>query len=175
MERYEEHDPRVLNNIHPFSFLFLPVQTNFVHELKLCCVLISYIVESQVCVGVTYDPFADELFWAIRGKGAFLLEKASALNDDNIYDHSIPIHVSETHQLSRAVISMDPGYERDPEAVQRFCAIQGSILSRSVRNLRVIGCTGLNMAYVACGRLDGGFEEGSWNPNRGPKVRPFSI
>lgn len=68
---------------------------------------------------------------------------------------------------------MDPGYERDPEAVQRFCAIQGSILSRSVRNLRVIGCTGLNMAYVACGRLDGGFEEGSWNPNRGPKVRPF--
>lgn len=139
--------------------------TNFVHQLKLCCVLISHLVNKDVCVAVTYDPYADELFWAVTGRGAFL----KVGNGE-----SVQIHVSKTESIANAVISMDPGYGRDKTAVQRYCAIQGAILSRSVRNLRVIGCTGLNMAWVACGRLDGGFEEGSWEGNSGPKIWDFS-
>jgi inositol-phosphate phosphatase/L-galactose 1-phosphate phosphatase len=139
--------------------------TNFVHRLKLSCVIISHLVNKEVCVAVIYDPYADEMFWAIKGKGAFLKTGNG---------ESVPIHVSTTKSISNAVISMDPGYGRGKVAVQRYCAIQGAILSRSVRNLRVIGCTGLNMAWVACGRLDGGFEEGSWEGNGGPKIWDFA-
>ena len=66
-------------------------------------------------MAVIYDPFADEMFWAIQKRGSFLLKKASELNGnkDTIKDHSIPIRVSETSQLSHAVISMDPGYARE--------------------------------------------------------------
>mmetsp|Transcript_32036 Transcript_32036/g.77845 ORF Transcript_32036/g.77845 Transcript_32036/m.77845 type:complete len:294 (-) Transcript_32036:262-1143(-) len=139
--------------------------TNFVHRLKMSCVIISYIVKKAVKVGVIYDPYADEMFWAISGKGAFL----STENGE-----SVPIHVSTTTTLSNACISMDCGYGRDFEAVQSYTKMQAAILSRSVRNLRVIGCTGLNMAWVSCGRLDGGFELGDWDANRGPKIWDFA-
>ncbi|CAE8685132.1 unnamed protein product [Polarella glacialis] len=140
--------------------------TNFVHRLALSCVIISYICKREVLVGVVYDPMADELFWATRGGGAFLRGRAASVPS--------PIHVSETKCLQQAVISMDPGYGRDAEAVARFCASQSAILRRSVRNIRVLGSTGLNMAYVACGRLDAGFEDGSWDTNLGPKIWDFA-
>ena len=140
--------------------------TNFVHRLKLSCVIISFLQQKEVQVGVIYDPYADELFYAVKGKGSFLKSGKA--------DEPVPIHVSSTTTISKAVISMDPGYGRDSEAVGRYCAIQSAILSRSIRNIRVIGCTGLNMAWCACGRLDGGFEEGSWEHNRGPKIWDFS-
>ena len=69
---------------------------------------------------------------------------------------------------------MDPGYGRDPATVRRFCAVQSTLLLQRVRNIRVFGCTGLNMAYVACGRLDAAFEEGSWESNTGPKIWDFA-
>lgn len=140
--------------------------TNFVHRLKLSCVIISFIQQKEVLVGVIYDPYADELFFAAKGRGSFL--KTGGNGD------AIPIHVSNTTTISNAVISMDPGYGRDSDAVGRYCAIQSAILTHSIRNIRVIGCTGLNMAWCACGRLDGGFEEGSWEHNRGPKIWDFS-
>merc|ERR1712048_589889 len=52
--------------------------------------------------------------------------------------------------------------------------VQSKILLQGVRNIRVLGSTGLNMAYVACGRLDAGFEEGSWETNCGPKIWDFA-
>merc|ERR1719440_676676 len=69
---------------------------------------------------------------------------------------------------------MDPGYGRDEVAVQTFSTVQSKILLRGVRNIRVMGSTGLNMAYSACGRLDAGFEQGSWDENLGPKIWDFS-
>ena len=122
--------------------------------MKLSCVIISFIQRKEVCVGVIYDPYADELFYAVKGRGLFL--KTGQSND------AVPIHVSNTTTIQNALISMDPGYGRDCDAVGRYCAIQSEILACSIRNIRVIGCTGLNMAWVACGRLDGGFKEGSW-------------
>jgi len=72
------------------------------------------------------------------------------------------------------VSTKDPGYGRDDIAVSRFTCMQAAILLRSVRNIRVLGSTGLNMAYVACGRLDAGFEMGSWELNHGPKIWDFA-
>ena len=51
---------------------------------------------------------------------------------------------------------MDPGYGRDISGVRKFCTIQSENLLHGVRNIRVLGSTGLNMAYVASGRLDCG-------------------
>lgn len=139
--------------------------TNFVHRLRLSCVIVSFLEGKEVRAGVIYDPYADELFFAVKGKGSFLREGDG---------EPVPIRVSNTKKISDAVISMDPGYGRDPDAVRLYCAVQGAVLSRSVRNVRVVGCTGLNMAWAACGRLDGGFEEGSWETGRGPKIWDFA-
>lgn len=141
--------------------------TNFVHRLALSCVIISYLCQREVLVSVIYDPMADELFFATRGGGAFLQGRQTG-------NKPIPIHVSSTETIDRAVVSMDPGYGRGAVEVSRFTAIQSAILRRKVRGLKVLGSTGLNMAYVACGRLDAGFEEGSWEHNLGPKIWDFA-
>lgn len=140
--------------------------TNFVHGLALTCVLIAFLHRKEVQVGVIYDPNAEELFWATRGGGAFM-----RLGPDG---PPTKISVSSTTSLKQAVISMDPGYGRDAAAVARFQAVQGLLLTSGIRNIRVVGSTGLNMAYVACGRLDAGFEEGAWETNCGPKIWDFA-
>eukprot|EP00928_Gymnodinium_smaydae_P033988 TRINITY_DN24193_c0_g1_i2.p1 TRINITY_DN24193_c0_g1~~TRINITY_DN24193_c0_g1_i2.p1 ORF type:complete len:233 (+),score=40.96 TRINITY_DN24193_c0_g1_i2:204-902(+) len=138
--------------------------TNFVHRLPYSCVIVAFLHKKEVQVGVVYDPMGDELFWAQRGRGAFLASPR----------FTGPIRVSGTTSLARAVVSMDPGYGRDVAAVRRFGNAQAALLVRGVRNIRVFGSTGLNMAYVACGRLDAGFEEGSWESNLGPKIWDFA-
>lgn len=139
--------------------------TNFVHRIALSCVLIAFLHKREVLVGVVYDPISEDLFWATKGGGAFLKSRDR---------DAVPIHVSGTTSLNRAVISMDPGYGRTPSDASAFCNTQRVILERGVRNVRVIGSTGLNMAYVACGRLDAGFEQGSWSGNIGPKIWDFA-
>jgi len=139
--------------------------TNFVHRLSLCCVLISFIVEKCPVVSVTYDPMSDEIFWAMKGNGAFMM---------NCHGITHPIYVSGTTSIQNAVISMDAGYGRGEEEVKKYTSVQSAILLKHVRHIRVFGSCGLTMAYVACGRLDAGFEEGSWESNCGPKIWDFS-
>lgn len=139
--------------------------TNFVHRLALSCVLISHVVDKKVMVAVTYDPYADELFWAVEGRGAHLIDRDGK---------TTAIHVSDTKAVKQALVSMDPGYGRSKLAVQRYSSVHSAMLLKGVRNIRVMGCTGLNMAYVACGRLDAAFEEGSWITGRGPKIWDFA-
>lgn len=138
--------------------------TNFVHQLQMSCVIISYIVNGNVQVGVIYDPYMDELFYAVKGQGAFVQHK----------DKTRPIHVSSTTSIPQAVISLDPGYGRDVPTVERFGQLQKAILFQGVRNIRVIGATGLNMTKVAAGRLDAALEEGSWESGNGPKIWDFA-
>ena len=139
--------------------------TNFVHRLPMTCVLVSFLVNKEPVVGVIYEPMGNEMFWAIKGQGAFMKDR-----DGN----TRPIRVSGTTSLQKSVVSMDAGYGRDEVAVRKYTSVQSALLLKRVRHVRVFGCCGLTMAYVACGRLDAGFEEGSWELNCGPKIWDFS-
>jgi fructose-1,6-bisphosphatase/inositol monophosphatase family enzyme len=83
-------------------------------------------------VGVTYDPNADELFTAIRGRGAFLTSGSTTR----------PMRVSGTTAIRSAVVSMDAGYGREVADVQRYVAVQQAVLLQRVRHVRVLGCCG---------------------------------
>jgi fructose-1,6-bisphosphatase/inositol monophosphatase family enzyme len=107
--------------------------TNFVHGLALTCVLVGFLVDGIPTVGVTYDPLADELFTAIRGRGAFW---TTASGDTR------PMRVSGTTDLQTAVVSMDAGYGREAADVQRYIAVQQAVLLKRVRHVRVLGCCG---------------------------------
>ncbi len=135
--------------------------TNFVHRLGLSCVLIAFLDQKQVKVGVTYNPSSEELFWAIQGRGAYLETRDGTIRR---------IHTSATQEIPQALIAMDPGYGRDEASIHRFQSVQKSILIQGVRNIRTYGCSGLCLANVACGRFDAAFEEGSWNDHTGPKI-----
>ena len=122
---------------------------NFAHGIPYFCVLISaqqkdasgaYITTASV----TYDPMRDELFMALKDGGATRNEQA--------------IHVSKVNSLMQSLLVTGFGYERlysQPDNHREFCRL--NLLSQGVRRF---GSAGLDMAYVACGRLDGYWEYG---------------
>ena len=90
-----------------------------------------------------YDPLRDELFEASRGGGASL--------------NGTPIRVSLIDRLESALIATGFPYdirERVPETLARL----GRMLA-GAQGVRRAGSAALDMCYVACGRLDGFYEE----------------
>mmetsp|Transcript_23120 Transcript_23120/g.50962 ORF Transcript_23120/g.50962 Transcript_23120/m.50962 type:complete len:315 (+) Transcript_23120:34-978(+) len=141
--------------------------TNFVHRIPLCAVLVSYAEKGQVLVGVIYDPIGNETFYASKGGGAFL-DSVTCGGD------KIPIRTSGTSELAQSVINFEVGYRRGPEYANWLGNRFGSLVVNKVRGVRAMGAAGPALAYVACGRLDATFEQGSWEMNCGPKIWDFS-
>ena len=117
--------------------------TNFAHGYPCFCVTIALEHEGEIKVAVTYDPTRDELFSAERGRGASLNNK--------------PIRVSRTDELSEALIVT--GFPYDFKDKPRFERHLTDFL-RAARGVRRDGSAAIDMAYVACGRFDGFWEEG---------------
>ena len=117
--------------------------TNFAHGLALFCVSIALVVDGHLELGVIYDPMADELFTAERGQGARL--------------NGVRIAVSQTTALVDSVLCTGFPYtirESRGRQVEVFASFLGE--ARAVRRL---GSAALDLAYVACGRFDGFWEE----------------
>lgn len=90
----------------------------------------------EILLGVTYAPMLNELFWAEKGKGAFLNGK--------------PIRVSGVEKLKDCLVSFDMGYNQDQGAKMIELA---KTIWPSAHTLRLLGSGALGLAYVACGRL----------------------
>ncbi len=94
-------------------------------------------------VGLVLNPVAGELFSARRGGGTTL--------------NGRPLQVSSTDSLQNAILSC--GYSRHPVHGDARNAPIWRLLPRT-RGLRWLGSSALELAWVACGRLDGYFERG---------------
>lgn len=115
--------------------------TNFLFGIPQWAVSIACEDGAGVAVGVVYDPMRDELFSASRGAGARLDGR--------------PIRVSEADDLARALVVTGFSYRADERA--RAGAVLARIIPK-VRDVRRLGAAALDLAWVACGRLDGYFE-----------------
>ncbi len=147
---YGEEHP-ALREAAPYQWIVDPLDgtMNFVHGLPLFGVSIALTHRGAPVVGVIYDPMRRELFWAIRGRGAFANGRRLA--------------VSKTPRLETALLStgFSSTFRRDPH---RSLAWFQAFESRS-RAVRRIGSTVLSLAYLAAGRLDGFYEQslGAWD------------
>jgi myo-inositol-1(or 4)-monophosphatase len=117
--------------------------TNYAHGYPCFCVTIALEHEGEIAIGVTFDPTRDELFAAERGRGATLNGK--------------PIRVSTTEKLGDSLIVT--GFPYDFKQRHNFARHLTDFLLSS-RGVRRDGSAAIDMAYVACGRFDGFWEEG---------------
>lgn len=117
--------------------------TNYAHGYPCFCVTIALENKGEIVLGVTYDPTRDELFAAEKGRGATLNGK--------------PIKVSKTDELGNAMLVT--GFPYDIKQRDKFARHLTEFLLRS-RAVRRDGSAAIDMAYVACGRFDGFWEEG---------------
>ncbi|KAL8461612.1 hypothetical protein ACS0TY_032915 [Phlomoides rotata] len=123
--------------------------TNFVHGFPFVCVSIGLTIGRIPTVGVIYNPIMDELFTAIRGKGAFLDGK--------------PIKTSSKTELVQSLLATEAGTKRDKTTLDASTNRINSLLFK-VRSIRMSGSCALNLCGVACGRLDLFYELGFGGP-----------
>ncbi len=116
--------------------------TNFLHAMPHFAINIALKREGQIVAGVTYNPANADLFWAERGRGAYLNDRrlrvaARTRFDEAVFATGIPFlghgqharFLKELHQVSQRV-----------SGVRRF------------------GSAALDLAWVAAGRFDGYWE-----------------
>ncbi|OKH29188.1 inositol monophosphatase [Chroogloeocystis siderophila 5.2 s.c.1] len=118
--------------------------TNFAHQYPSFAVSIGLLVAGSPHVGVIFDPFHQELFRAARGLGATRDRR--------------PISVSQTQELSKSLLVTGFAYDRretPDNNYAEFCH-----LTHLTQGVRRSGSAALDLAYVACGRLDGYWERG---------------
>jgi len=129
--------------------------TNFAHGFPAFCVILGLErrptglaedADGEIVAGVIYDPLRDEMFSSERGKGAWLNGKK--------------ISVSKTKELQESLTGTGfPSKKRHDSPNIHFYQ-EVTLRSHGVRRA---GSAGLDLAYVACGRLDG-FWEFNLNP-----------
>jgi myo-inositol-1(or 4)-monophosphatase len=118
--------------------------TNYAHAYPVFAVSIARGHRGRIVLGVVYDASRDELFSAERGAGAFV--------------NGVPLRVSQTHLLGRALLSTGFPYDRATNPNNNF--EQFARISRRAQGVRRGGAAALDIAYVAAGRLDGHWERG---------------
>jgi myo-inositol-1(or 4)-monophosphatase len=116
--------------------------TNYLHGFPQFAVSIAVRQNNVLEAGVIYDPMLQELFVAVRGQGA-------TLNDRRI-------RVSKRHRLDTALIGTGLPYLPDHDYDTYLGQL--SNIMRNVAGIRRAGAASLDLAYVACGRLDGFWE-----------------
>jgi myo-inositol-1(or 4)-monophosphatase len=118
--------------------------TNFMHGFPHFAVSIALQHKGKLQQAVIYDPFRQELFTSSRGDGAYLNDRR--------------IRVSKRKNLEGALLGT--GFPFGESAnIDRFIKTC-RILMPLTAGIRRAGAATLDLAYIACGRLDGFWEFG---------------
>ncbi|AWB67475.1 inositol-1-monophosphatase [Saccharobesus litoralis] len=118
--------------------------TNFIRGIPHFAVSIALHVKGKAEVAVVYDPIKDELFTAVKGKGARLDEYR--------------IRVKDNKDTKGAIYAT--GF---PFKARQYTEVHFNILSslfETAADFRRCGSAALDLAYVAAGRYDGFWELG---------------
>ena len=116
--------------------------TNYAHNFPFFCVAIALEIDGEIRLGVVYNPILNELFFAEKGKGAYLNNKK--------------IKVSEIKKITNSLLATGFPYdikESKNNNIKNF--INFSLCAQAVRRP---GSASLDQCYVAMGRLDGFWE-----------------
>jgi len=116
--------------------------TNFMHGFPHYAVSIALQHHGRLDQAVIYDPLRQELFTASRGKGAQLNNRK--------------IRVTSKHELQGALLGTGFPF-RESQDIEAFLDSFRRLYPQ-VAGIRRAGSAALDLAYVACGRLDGYWE-----------------
>ena len=119
----------------------LDATVNFLFGIPWWCVSVAAEDEHGVVVGAIYNPNLDELFSATRGGGAKL--------------NGSPIRVSDRSEMSTALIGTGFSYDAGAREEQAGMAARVIPIARDIRRM---GSAALDLAHLACGRIDGFYE-----------------
>jgi myo-inositol-1(or 4)-monophosphatase len=118
--------------------------TNFIHGFPVYAVSIALAFRDQVQQAVVYDPTRNDLFYASKGRGAFLNDRR--------------LRVSKRTRMQESLIGTGFPF-RKGDNFKRYVQMFEDV-SQSCAGLRRPGAAALDLCYVAAGWYDGFFETG---------------
>jgi myo-inositol-1(or 4)-monophosphatase len=127
----------------PYKWIVEPIDggANFAHGYPHYSVTIALVHGTEVTHATVLDPLHDELYTAVRGKGAQL--------------NGAPIRVSACTRLEDALVgTVFPA--RGSGRMAAYLPLMNAVMKRCA-GLRRAGAVSLDLAYLAAGRLDGYF------------------
>jgi myo-inositol-1(or 4)-monophosphatase len=131
-------------NSSDYTWVIDPIDgtTNYAHRFPHFAVSIGLLYQNKLYLGVVYDSFKNEMFWAVKGSGAYL--------------NSDPIEVSKINSLNKSLLATGFPYERSTILEENLEYFRKFVYKAQA--VRRPGAASLDLCYVACGRLDGFWE-----------------
>ncbi len=112
---------------------------NYSQGITLCAISIGLEKNGEIIAGATYNPFSQELFYASKGQGAFLNGKQ--------------IFVSQKKDVQDGLYAAAFSSARSTKKKNEY-EIFGR-MNDTTRGVLRTGSAALNLAYLACARIDG--------------------
>lgn len=104
--------------------------TNFLQGLPFFCITVALRKKNEITHGVIYDPILDHIYYAEKGKGAYL--------------NNIRVRTPLNNTTSNGLVSFDWQTHMDKHMSA----------TENYNHFRYFGSTALTLAYVGCGKLD---------------------
>jgi myo-inositol-1(or 4)-monophosphatase len=136
---YHDKDAEYLWIIDP-----LDGTTNFLHGFPQYCVSIGLLHKKVLSQAVVFDPNRNELFTASKGVGAYLNDRR--------------IRVSKTDKIEDALVGTGFPF-REIQNLDQYTRMLRNVM-KTCSGVRRPGAAALDLAWVACGRIDAFWEIG---------------
>ncbi len=121
----------------PYCFIIDPIDgtTNFIMDYHHSAISVALLSHGETAAGIVYDPYLEEVFYAARGRGAYL-------NGTPLKLHNLP--------LGDGLVAMgaSPYYREKTQETFRLAA---ALFDRAL-DIRRSGSAALDICYVAAGR-----------------------
>ena len=118
--------------------------TNYTHQYPFCGCSVGLLIDGKPSVGAIFDPARGHLFRAATGLGATCNRQ--------------PIGVSDTEALADSLLVTGFAYDRRETIDNNYAEF--CHLTHLTQGVRRGGAASIDLAYVACGWLDGYWERG---------------
>lgn len=115
---------------------------NYAHGIPIFSVSIAYAHAGELKLGTVYDPMRDEMFSAVKGKGATLNGKR--------------LQASGTSELARSLLTTGFPYDMWHTADDNLASY--GRFAKLTQGVRRLGSAALDLCYVGAGRFDGYWE-----------------
>lgn len=138
-----EEDDFVIDETKEYVFIVDPIDgtTNFIKDYHMSCISIGLCRNGDRYIGVVYNPYLDEMFYGIKGEGAFLNGQPIHVSDEDL-SNGIVLFGSSPYNTELAKNSFDLAYDYFTKAL----------------DIRRSGSAALDLCSVAAGRAELYFE-----------------
>ncbi len=117
--------------------------TNYVHQFSVFCISLGLMVNGEMVLGVIDAPMLNQIFYAIKGRGAFLNDR--------------PIHVSKRKKLKDSLLATG-FFAADADLLTEQLEFFSKLIY-CTRGIRRAGAAAYDLCMVAMGVFDGFWEK----------------